>query len=73
MRDKVGEVIDRAEGRRRRRSRPSELDEAEAFLRWLADDHFTFLGYQPYELEADAGDGVQLRRVKGTGLGILRG
>ena len=23
---------------------------AEAFLAWLADDHFTFLGYREYEL-----------------------
>ena len=33
--------------------------------------HFTLLGYSAYALEDNA-DGVQLRRVKGTGLGILR-
>ncbi len=41
------------------------------FLRWLADDHFTFLGYREYRLVDD--DGVEaLAAVSGTGLGILR-
>ena len=47
---------------------PSEI---EALLRWLADGHFTFLGYREYDL-VDAEDGLSLRRVAGTGLGILR-
>ncbi|MEV6298497.1 NAD-glutamate dehydrogenase [Actinoplanes sp. NPDC051861] len=37
-------------------------------LKWLAHDHFTFLGYREYRLD----DGV-LTAVEGTGLGILRG
>ncbi|HEV8565902.1 MAG TPA: NAD-glutamate dehydrogenase [Actinoplanes sp.] len=37
-------------------------------LKWLAHDHFTFLGYREYSLA----DGV-LTAVQGTGLGILRG
>ncbi|MBG0561931.1 NAD-glutamate dehydrogenase [Actinoplanes aureus] len=37
-------------------------------LRWLADDHFTFLGYREYRLDGDV-----LSAVPGTGLGILRG
>jgi glutamate dehydrogenase len=45
--------------------------EIEALLRWLADGHFTFLGYREYDL-AEAPDGLALRRVPGTGLGILR-
>jgi glutamate dehydrogenase len=45
--------------------------EAEALLRWLADGHFTFLGYREYDLE-DGPDGMALRAVAGTGLGILR-
>ena len=43
----------------------------EALLRWLADGHFTFLGYREYDLE-DGPDGMALRAVPGTGLGILR-
>ncbi|MGV9252791.1 NAD-glutamate dehydrogenase [Streptomyces sp. NPDC003697] len=48
--------------------RPQEAEEARELLRWLADDHFTFLGYREYQLR---GDDV-LAAVPGTGLGILR-
>ncbi|MGW0119533.1 NAD-glutamate dehydrogenase [Streptomyces sp. NPDC003327] len=48
--------------------RPTEVEEARELLRWLADDHFTFLGYREYELV----DGDALSAVPGTGLGILR-
>ncbi|MDT9591977.1 NAD-glutamate dehydrogenase [Nocardioides zeae] len=51
-------------------------------LAWLADDHFTLLGYREYRLvpdggaEADGADGGNaedlLEAVPGTGLGILR-
>src|SRR5919205_1726938 len=37
-------------------------------LKWLAHDHFTFLGYREYRLDGDV-----LTAVPGTGLGILRG
>ncbi len=47
-----------------------ELDEATAFLTWLTDDHFTFLGARDYEVVDDGGE-VVVRRVAGTGLGIL--
>ncbi|MFD3657226.1 NAD-glutamate dehydrogenase [Streptomyces sp. NPDC058620] len=45
-----------------------EVDEARELLRWLAADHFTFLGYREYELK----DSDALTAVPGTGLGILR-
>jgi glutamate dehydrogenase len=49
-----------------------ELEEAKAFLAWLADDHFTFLGFREYELVTVDGED-ELRGIPGTGLGILRG
>jgi glutamate dehydrogenase len=49
----------------------AEVGEAWELLRWLADDHFTFLGYREYALEQNHGD-VRLNAVPGTGLGILR-
>ena len=58
-------------GRRQPPVDAHELSEAQAFLRWLADDHFTFLGYREYELGGE--DPSQLRAVPGSGLGILRG
>ncbi|MCP2335261.1 NAD-glutamate dehydrogenase [Actinomadura rupiterrae] len=47
----------------------SERDETVELLDWLADGHFTFLGYRDYTL---TDDGDALIPVPGTGLGILR-
>ena len=51
-----------------------EVEEGKALLRWLADDHFTFLGYREYRLERGgrATPTTVLRAVPGTGFGILR-
>ncbi len=49
----------------------AEVEETKALLQWLADDHFTFLGYREYVLQAEEGNDM-LRAVPGTGLGILR-
>jgi glutamate dehydrogenase len=48
-----------------------ELAHGMELLRWLADDHFAFLGYREYALEAD-GEDLSLHALPGTGLGILR-
>lgn len=48
-----------------------ELSEDLAFLRWLADGHFTFLGHRSHDLVAQGSDDT-LRTVPGSGLGILR-
>lgn len=48
--------------------RDMEIEEARELLRWLAADHFTFLGYREYQLREDD----SLAAVPGTGLGILR-
>src|SRR5690606_37189685 len=45
-----------------------DITDTIALLRWLAEDHFTFLGYREYELV----DGDTLVAKRGTGLGILR-
>ncbi|HLJ02308.1 MAG TPA: NAD-glutamate dehydrogenase [Solirubrobacteraceae bacterium] len=58
-------------GRGRQPLDPGDVEEARAFLTWLADDHFTFLGYREYELEEHDG-GATLRVLPGSGLGILR-
>jgi glutamate dehydrogenase len=50
-----------------------ETTEVAAFLRWLADDHFTFLGYREYRVVEDPEVGAALAVVPGSGLGILRG
>jgi glutamate dehydrogenase len=49
----------------------ASVREASEFLRWIADDNFTFLGYREYEVADADGDRV-LRAVDSSGLGILR-
>ena len=46
--------------------------EAQEFLRWATNDHFTFLGYREYAVAKAGGEEV-LQAVEGSGLGILRG
>ncbi len=57
-------------------SSPPGIDEATtrettAFLGWLANDNFTFLGYREYDLVVEGNDSL-LKPVEGSGLGILR-
>ena len=49
----------------------ASVTEASDFMRWIADDNFTFLGYREYEVAEADGDRV-LRSVDGSGMGILR-
>jgi len=46
-----------------------ELAESIAFLEWLGDNHFTFLGCRDYRFEKD--EGGRLEPVSETGLGVL--
>src|SRR5262245_31661590 len=71
MRQQIDEVVAAL-----RSSPPStlshdEVDRGVDFLEWLADDHFTFVGYREYHLERE-GEDEYLRGVPGSGLGILR-
>ncbi len=68
MADRVGEITAAL------KSNPPPLpkdavDEAIAFLEWLAADHFTFLGMRSYAF-AEKGDGFEPEHE--TGLGLLR-
>ncbi|MFD6638063.1 NAD-glutamate dehydrogenase [Micromonospora chalcea] len=52
-----------------------DITDSVELLRWLAHDHFTFLGYREYRLvdtDGARGGGQALEAVLGTGLGILR-
>ncbi|MGW0504216.1 NAD-glutamate dehydrogenase [Micromonospora sp. NPDC003241] len=50
-----------------------DITDSVELLRWLAHDHFTFLGYREYRLVQDSTEGgPALEAVLGTGLGILR-
>jgi len=47
------------------------VSEAQNFLRWVADDNFTFLGYREYRVGTQNGEEVLVADEK-SGLGILR-
>ena len=46
------------------------VDEVAEFLDWLAQDHFTFLGYREYRMGAGRKMGSDV--VEGSGLGVMR-
>ena len=48
-----------------------EIAEAKAFLAWIRDNNFTFLGYRECRLERRDGNDY-LRLVEDSGLGVLR-
>jgi glutamate dehydrogenase len=66
----VGRMIDVARGAGARSSE-EEIDETVAFLEWLREQHFVYLGSRDYAI-VDSADGPALRLVAGTGRGILR-
>jgi len=49
----------------------NEVHEVKALLEWMADNHFTFLGYRQYQLRRGRSEDV-LEPLPDTGLGILR-
>ncbi|HEU4974773.1 MAG TPA: NAD-glutamate dehydrogenase domain-containing protein [Baekduia sp.] len=65
--DRVGRLEELARESADRLADGTDLAEVEAFLDWLREDHFVFLGYRE-----DERDGGGLRPVAGSGLGLLR-
>src|SRR3954452_8399968 len=70
MLDVVSHMIDAANAATSRYS-DEEVDETVAFLDWLRDHHFIFLGVREYEI-VEADDEQAIEAVPGSGLGILR-
>lgn len=50
---------------------PAEIAESKDFLRWLINNHFTFLGCRDYKLIGTESNRA-LQIIPGTGLGVLR-
>ncbi|MEP6762134.1 MAG: NAD-glutamate dehydrogenase, partial [Sporichthyaceae bacterium] len=74
MRDTAVRIADELAAHPPARVPEQETTEATELLRWLASDHFTFMGYREYELDVDTGSesAGQLLGKPGTGLGIMR-
>src|SRR3954452_15751704 len=71
MRQQVTEIIAELRAEPPPTLSAEELERGLAFLEWLGDDRFTFLGYREYHLDQDGSD-EYLRVRPGTGFGILR-
>jgi len=69
MRGKM-EAVAAELGSRRMPASAETRAEAQEFLRWAADNHFTFLGYREYEVCEREGKRV-LAALPGTNLGIM--
>ncbi len=70
MRDRLSETLQDLQS-----SPPSlpaeEIEEGIAFLQWMGNDHFTFLGCRQYSFEGEGDDAVA-RVLPDSGRGILR-
>ncbi len=74
MHAKMLEVADEIVGRSMPVSEQGRL-EAQEFLRWAANEHFTYIGYREYKVTSKAAKGGKeemLVATVGTGLGVLR-
>ncbi|WXL24401.1 NAD-glutamate dehydrogenase [Ectopseudomonas mendocina] len=49
----------------------AELEEAQQFLKWLVDDHFTFLGYEEFSV-VDGADGAHVQYNEPSLLGLSK-
>ncbi len=70
MRQRLGEAVADIESRKLPVPE-EERAEVAHFLKWLGDDHFTFLGYREYSL-AGKGDAASYKIVDGRSQGVLR-
>ncbi len=70
MRQKVVDELERLKQKPPKLPK-SELEEGAAFISWLYDDHFTFLGYRELSF-AGTGKRAKMEVVPNSGLGVLR-
>lgn len=73
MRDRMREEMERISGLHH--LDPAERDESVAFLEWLLNEHYVFLGCRDYDFETDGEGRVKAAEpvmVEGSNLGILK-
>ncbi len=67
MQDAIDGVVDS-----KNKAAEEDSEEVRAFLAWLLDDNFTFLGYREIDLGQQGGASSPIRVTPKRGLGILR-
>lgn len=70
MKAKLSDIISESE-QLAHLKKNEEHQEILDFLRWVANDHFTFIGFRAYDLAIE-GDETHLKLVEGSGLGTFR-
>lgn len=70
MRGRMGDIISDLQKNPPSIPKP-EIKEGLAFLKWLNDDHFTYLGYREYSFEGKGQKAVS-KVLEDVGLGVLR-
>ncbi len=70
MRERMATVIEELEVEPKG-TKPEDCYEVREFLRWIHDNHFTFLGFRDYDVSG-TGKNVKLKSKKDSGLGVLR-
>lgn len=72
MRERMKEAIAEIEARSKPLPlKPEEIAEDLEFLRWVANHHFTFIGFRKFDLVEERGEHV-LRLIANSGLGLFR-
>ncbi|HEM46432.1 MAG TPA: NAD-glutamate dehydrogenase, partial [Alphaproteobacteria bacterium] len=71
MQERAAALVDELKRDPPRGVEQEEVNETVAFLRWLLDDHFTFLGYREMEIEGEGG-AARIRVLGDSCLGLLR-
>lgn len=51
--------------------KPDNLEEVIDFLRWISEDHFTFIGFAEYSFTKNAAESCIMEHVPNSGLGVL--
>ena len=72
MRRRMHEALDQATASKHQKDAAENTEEVRAFMRWIDDNNFTYLGYRDIDLMQEAGKLKSIKVVPGSGLGILR-
>ena len=70
MQDRMKEIIAESAKVKHLKNDPEHKENID-FLRWIANNHFTFIGFRSYDLEVK-GDAAHLSLVPNSGLGTFR-
>jgi len=72
MRQRMAESVAQAMASKHQESANESTEETRAFLRWLEDNNFTYLGYRDIDLVQEGGKLTSIKVLSDSGLGVLR-